>query len=587
MRLVFDLETDGYLNELTKIHCIAIRNADDPTQSWVYNPMWIERGIKQLESATEIIGHNILCFDIPAIKKIYPDFNIDNVKVTDTLVLSRLIRSDLKNDDYNSRMTMTEFPKKYLGSHSLKAWGLRLGLHKGDFGEQSDWSEWSEAMQEYCIRDVEVNVKLWQELKPHTYSQEAIEFEHRIADLCHRIGQAGWNFDIDQASKLFTELSAEKLKIEKDLKTLFPNWEVEEEFIPKVNNQKLGYVKGEVFIKRKEIQFNPNSRKHIEFCLRRKYGWKPEKFTLQGDAQISEATLGTLEYPEAQKLARSFMLQKRLGQLADGKNGWLRLVDSDGKLRHTINPNGTVTGRASSFAPNLQQVPSTRSEYGTEFRSLFKPEDGYTLIGSDLKSLELRCLAGFLQDGGAYAREVVNGDIHQKTADQIGISRSDSKTFAYALCYGGGDARLGSIIGKGAVEGRTLRERFYQANPSFKILLKAVKQAVDKKGYLIGLDGRHLPIRADYAALNTLLQSAGALICKKWIELIDLELKSQNLDASIIAWVHDEVAIQCKGDPEHVGNITRRLASEAGKAFNFTVPIDADFAVGSSWADTH
>ena len=587
MRLVFDLETDGHLNELTKIHCIATRNADDPSQSWVFGPQWIEQGIKQLEQASEIIGHNIVCFDIPAIRKTHPHFDIDGVKVTDTLVLSRLMRSDLKNDDYALGMTIAQFPKRMLGSHSLKAWGLRLGVHKGDFGEQTDWSEWSQGMQDYCEQDVEVNLKLWEALAPHTYSQQAIEFEHRIAELCHRIGQAGWTFDTSTAAELFAELSAEKTALEDELQTLFPNWEVGEEFIPKVNNKKLGYVKGEPFMKRKEVVFNPNSRKHIEFCLRQKYDWKPTKFTLQGDAQINEATLGTLPYPEAQKLARSFMLQKRLGQLADGKNGWMRLVDDDGKLRHTINPNGTVTGRASSFGPNLQQVPGGRSEYGNEFRQLFQPQQGYQLVGADLKGLELRCLAGFLQDGGAYGKEVVEGDIHQKVADQLGISRDNAKTFQYALCYGGGNARLGSILGKGPREGQALRDRFYRANPAFKLLLKAVKAAVDKRGYLIGLDGRHLPVRTDYGAVNTLLQSAGALLAKKWIELIDLELNSQQLDATIIAWVHDEVQIETKGDPDNVGNITRRMAQEAGRAFNFSVPIDADFGVGRNWSETH
>jgi len=591
MRLVFDLETDGHLNELTKIHCIATRNADDPNQSWVYGPNDIAQGIVQLTQASEIIGHNIVCFDIPAIHKTHPSFDIEGVKVTDTLVLSRLMRPDLKNDDYALGKTFEQFPKRMLGSHSLKAWGLRLGVHKGNFGEQTDWSEWSQEMQDYCEQDVEVNLKLWEALAPHKYSQQAIDFEHRIAELCHRIGQAGWTFDISKAAELFVELSNEKLALESELQTLFPNWEIEEEFVPKVNNKKLGYVKGEPFMKRKEITFNPNSRKHIEFCLRQKYGWKPVVFTPQGDAQINEATLGTLPFPEAQKLARSFMLQKRLGQLADGKNGWMKLVDEDGKLRHTINPNGTVTGRASSFGPNLQQVPSGRSEYGKQFRQLFKPADGYVLIGADLSGLELRCLAHFLRDGGAYAKEVVEGDVHTANMKAAGLkTRDQAKTFIYALLYGAGNAKIGSIVGRGAKEGATLRRQFLANFPAFKLLLKAVQAAVEKKGHLIGLDGRELPIRSNHAALNTLLQSAGALVCKKWIDLVDAELTKQNLDARIIAWIHDEIQVEVnpmKGDPEHVGRIIRRMAQEAGRAFNFSVPIDAEYAIGKDWSGTH
>ena len=145
---------------------------------------------------------------------------------------------------------------------------------------------------------------------------------------------------------------------------LFPPWTVTEEFVPKVNNATRGYKKGEVFLKEKEITFNPNSRRHIEHCLREKYGWKPTVFTPSGEAKVDESILSKLKYPEAQKLARIFMLQKRIGQLAEGKQAWLRLVDSDGKLRHSINPNGTVSGRCSSHHPNMQQVPSVRAEYG-------------------------------------------------------------------------------------------------------------------------------------------------------------------------------------------------------------------------------
>lgn len=588
-RLVFDLETDGYLDQTTRIHVIATRDIDNPDRSWVYGPHQIDEGIAQLAAANEIVGHNILGFDIPAIQKVRPFFTVDHLKVTDTLVLSRLIKCDLKNDDYNSRLTADVFPKKYYGSHSLKAWGFRLGVHKGDFGEQTDWSEWSQGMQDYCERDVEVTLALLQALEPEKFSADAIEFEHRIAEICHRIGQAGWTFDNQAAAELYAQLVLERDTIEEELRELFPAWTIETDFIPKVNNSKLGYEKGVPFTKQKTVEFNPNSRKHIEYNLRKKYDWKPQVFTLQGDAKIDETILASLPYEEAKKLARSFMLQKRIGQLAEGKNAWMRLVDDDGKLRHTINPNGTVTGRASHFGPNLGQVPATRAPYGGECRQLFQPAPGYTLVGADLSGLELRCLAGFLHqiDGGAYAKVVLEGDIHQTNADMVGIDRPSAKTMIYALCFGAGDTRLGQILGSGPQAGRALRQRFYKANPAFETLVRRVKNTAKNRGYLLGLDKRQLPIRSDHAALNVLLQSAGALLSKKWVELIDAELTKQNLDARIIAWVHDEVQIETKGDPEHVGRITRRMAEEAGRAFNFAVPIEADFNVGTNWAGTH
>ena len=586
MRLVFDIETNGFLDELTTIHCLALMNADDSKQTWVYGPGDIADGLERLSQATEIIGHNIISFDLPAISKVYPDFSTDGLLVTDTLVLSRLFHADLKNEDFLRNLTNDAFPKLLHGSHSLKAWGLRLGIHKGDFGETTDWSAWTQEMQNYCEQDVLVNHRLWEALAPHKWSQKAIMFEHRIADLCNRIGRAGWTFDTDKAAALYAQLSLEQSTIQEELQTLFPNWYIEEEFIPRVNNSKLGYVKGEPFIKRREVQFNPNSRKHIEFCLRQKYGWKPKAFTPSGDAKIDETTLRSLHYPEAQKLARSFMLQKRLGQLAEGKNAWLKLVDRDGKLRHNINSLGTVTGRCSSFGPNLQQIPAVRAEYGKECRQLFTVPNGHKLVGSDLSGIELRVLAAMLPDGGDYGREILKGDIHQANADAAGISRDQAKTMIYALCYGAGDQRLGQILGKGAREGRALRDRFYKANPAFSTLLRQIKQAVDKRGHLIGLDGRKLVVRG-HAQLNVLIQSAAALIAKKWLELIDLEIKSQGLPATIVAFVHDEIQIQTKGDPDHVGILARRMAQEAGRHFGLNIPIDAEYSVGLNWAETH
>ena len=393
----------------------------------------------------------------------------------------------------------------------------------------------------------------------------------------------------EKAGQLYAMLAKEKAELAEELKQLFPAWTIEEEFVPKVNNSKLGYVKGEPFIKTHTIEFNPNSRKHIEHCLRQKYNWQPREYTASGDAVVSESTLVGLPFPEAQKLARSFMIQKRLGQLAEGRNAWLKLVGNDGKLRHSINSNGAVSGRATHMNPNMSQVPSVRAAFGQECRELFGVPEGYSLVGSDLSGLELRCLAHFMQDGGAYAKEILEGDIHTANMKSMGLNdRSAAKTAIYCLIYGGGDTRLGEAIGGSAAEGRALRQRFLKAQPAYAGLVAAVKAAVNNKGYLVGLDGRHLPIRSDHAALNTLLQSAGALICKKWMQLIDSEIKRLGIDAQILCWSHDELQIQVKkGAEDDVCRVSGRMAAEAGKYFKIKIPIDAEARVGSTWAGTH
>ena len=125
------------------------------------------------------------------------------------------------------------------------------------------------------------------------WSQPSIDFEHKIAEICHRVGREGWTFDSHKAGELYAQLSIEKATIEDELQELFPPWTVEEEFIPKVNNARL-VRQGEPFIKKKEITFNPNSRKHIQYCLQQKYDWQPVDYTASGDAKIDETTLGVL-----------------------------------------------------------------------------------------------------------------------------------------------------------------------------------------------------------------------------------------------------------------------------------------------------
>ena len=369
-RLAFDIETNGLLPELDRIHCLEIKDVDSG-QEYSFGPQEVELGIDVLEKADEIIGHNILGFDIPAIQKIYPDFK-ERAKQTDTLVLSQLIKGDLKNEDFTYQPA--ELPKRLYGSHSLKAWGHRLHNNKGEI-ENNDWSTWSKEMQEYCRQDVNLTVDLFKHLDSAGWSDESIELEHQAAELCRRIGDAGWTFDMEKATALYGNLAHIRSKIDVELQDLFEPWEVSETFIPKRDNKTRGYVKDEPFEKKKIIEFNPNSRRHIEFCLTKKYGWKPKLLTQQGHAQIDETVLGSLPYPEAQLLSKMFLIQKRIGQLAEGKNAWMKLVDADGRIRHRIISAGTVSGRASHQRPNLAQVPVPQA-FGKECRGLFTVPEG-------------------------------------------------------------------------------------------------------------------------------------------------------------------------------------------------------------------
>ena len=586
MRLAFDIETNGLLDQLDMVHCIVAKDIETG-EVFSFNPTNLPHALELLSSAEELVGHNIMGFDLPALRKVYPDWRYEG-RVTDTLIASRLIHADLTGEDFTKNWLPEDLPKRLFGSHSLKAWGMRLTHFKDDY--DGGWSAWSQEMQDYCEQDVEVTYSLYKHLAIDDYSKKAIDLEHDLAAICEEIGNNGWTFDYTAATKLYSGLAQERAKLEAELQELFEPWEVHETIVPKVNNSKLGYEKGVPFTKTKVIEFNPNSRKHIQRCLVAKYGWKPKEWTPSGEAKIDEAVLTKLDYPEAKKLAHMFLLQKRIGQLAEGRQAWLKLYDeTDGKLRHTIVPNGAVTGRATHRSPNLAQVPATRAMYGKACRELFTVPEGYELVGSDLSGLELRCLAHYMGDDD-YTKQILEGDIHSYNQKAAGLpTRDQAKTYIYAALYGAGSLRLGQIVGGGAKEGTKLKQNFEKAVPAYRQLRDSVAIACER-GYLIGLDGRRLAVRSEHAALNTLLQSAGALICKKWLSLIFHELKREGLKdhAYIMAWVHDEVQIAVrKGYTNDAGHIARRMAKEAGEAFNLQIPIEAEYSVGRSWADTH
>ncbi len=580
---IFDLETDGLLDDVTTIHCMVIKDIDTgQSLGYTGRGIWTE-GIPKLEKADMIIGHNIIKYDIPVLKKL-GTFNPKG-EVFDTLVCTRLIWADIKQADF----TRTDFPRKLIGSHSLAAWGHRLGNYKGDY--DGGWEEYSDEMLEYCFQDVEVTYTLYEKIAVKNYSRQALELEHEVAEIIHEQEVAGFAFDTESAAKLYAKLSARKLELETELKETFPDWEVRTPFTPKVNNKKLGYEKGVPTYKVKTVQFNPGSRDHVANRLTTLRGWKPTDYTNDGKPKVDEMTLSKLPYPEAKVLVEYYTLIKRLGQLGDGRQAWLK-VERGGRIHGSCNTNGAVTGRATHAYPNVAQVPSCGAPYGKECRELFTVPKGMKLVGVDVSGLELRCLAHYMAryDGGAYGEDVVNGDIHTTNQKAAGLSeRSQAKTFIYGFLYGAGVGKLGEIVGKGAKEGTVLKKRFLAKLPALATLIERVQKAAER-GYIVGLDGRHLKVRSPHSALNVLLQSAGALICKQWMVEFNYALIEQGLKESCtqVAWVHDEIQLETKEDmSDEIGKLAVECIKRAGDAFSIRCPLDGEYNIGNNWAETH
>ena len=597
---VFDLETDGLYDEVTTIHCLVLHDLNRD-QTFTYGPDSIAAGLEHLATADVLIGQNILFYDIPVIRKLYPFYTFAAARIIDTLITTRLIWPKEKLYDMDTEQ-YTQVPPKLRGSPSLKAWGYRLSDYKISF---KDFKEYSEEMLAYCIQDVNVTTQLFKHTQKQTCSEAALKLEHDFALAIEKQIRSGFPFDVDACLDLVDDLRTKQATLEAHLKELFPPKKIETVFVPKVNNASRGYVKGQPFTKVMHEEFNPGSRQQIVDRLRTKYGWVPEKSTEKGNPSIDDDVLSALPYPEAKPLAEYMLIKKRLGQIADGNNAWLKLVnDETGCMHGDVVTNGCITGRCAHRNPNMGQVPAGYSEYGKECRGLFHAPDGWTLIGVDAKALELRCLAGYLAywDGGEYARVVTDEsiDIHVFNQEMFGVATRDiSKRLLYGLLYGCGGLKAGTIIDPNEKDESVLRKlgntainSFMQGIPALKELKDRIAHNIAKREYLIGLDGRPLFCRSDFKGLNVLLQSSGALIMKQVV--IELHNKMYDLgyfyghDWQQHGFIHDEIQVSCP--PVMVDTLTS-VALEAFTAsqqfFDFQCPIHGDAHVGYSWDQTH
>ena len=613
-KYILDLESDGLIPQMTKVHCIVLKNVEDGTViSCADQPGYhsLETALDYISEADLLVGHNIIKFDIPALKKIYSGLALKpTCQFYDTLITSRLFWPELEPID---RARWSHIEPKYMGRHSLAAWGERLGVAKIKFTENAKkdpavvnvWAEWSASMQTYCEGDVEVSDTLYRYMLSQNADPRSLELEHEFAIVMSRQEQFGFPFNEKAAFALVNTLKAERSEIDEQLQDVFPPV-VESRISPKTGRQ----------LKDKVTVFNPASRQQTAERLRALYPEITFASTDKGNPQVDDDVLEALgaRYPEAKILARYQLLNKRIGQIADGKEAWLKhcQVYGDGRIHGEVVTNACVSGRCSHKRPNMAQVPSVGHEYGAECRSLFYAPEGWQLVGADASGLELRALGAWLAyfDGGEYARLVSTDgfDIHTHNARLFGIYSTDSpiekatrvlsKRLIYCILYGGGARKTGSIVDPSGTEDQQYRigkktiDTFYKNLPAIKKLKDLIDERVDKRGYLSGIDGRRLQIRSKHSALNQLLQSTGAVTVKKATTILYNDLITRGLkfgkDWAFVAHVHDEFQTLVK--PEYV-ELYKELAIDSfrksGEYFDLKCPMTGESRVGQNWMETH
>jgi len=508
--------------------------------------------------------------------------NISRERIVDTLILSQLFD-----------------PNREKG-HSLAAWGHKLGMEKGEF---CDFTCLSKEMVDYCIQDTKITTKLYEHLinkEKKDFSDISIELEHKIRFVINEQQEHGFYLNMQKAHMLMTETKSKAKEIETEvLSDIKPRAKFIKKVVPKI---KLDGEMSSVGLKQipnyetvvggefSTVEFQPFNLASPQQIVERmqEYGWKPVELTPKGNPKVSERNLETVSAnaPKAlQQLAEWKMLETRWKTV----EAWIDAVDDDNRVHGKVRTMGAITGRMTHSKPNMANVVASYKPYGKECRDCWTVADtnNYSLVGIDAKGLELRMLAHYMDDA-EFTEAVVNGDPHTLNQKAAGLpTREAAKTFIYALCYGAGSQKIGSIINGSSRDGERLKQKFFKNMPKLSALIKKVQEYA-KRGYIRGIDGRRLLVRSPHASLNTLLQGAGAICCKQWSILLYEEIKKLELDAHLVNTIHDEQQYEChKKDVDKLCEIADTTMQEVGVRFNMNIVLNADAKVGTTWAETH
>ena len=546
-RICLDIETDGF--DPSHIWCVGTEDVDTgETRLFLESDRLKFREF--MRDVEEVLGFNVLQFDLPILDSLW-GVRVPVDQVTDVLILCQL-----------------EQPGRE-GGNSLEAWGGRLRFPKMDMEKEDFYRGYTEDMGIYCMNDVKLTVKLYHHITSvmsGRFSKDSIRLEHQVKAITSRQEVNGFYLDEFKAMSLSADFSERLTDITEKMQEIFPPKEIQ--------------LKTKV----KYEPFNPGSRKQIAERLMER-GWVPEKHTEKGNVVVDETTLASIDMDEAKVLAEYLMLQKRAAQV----KSWLEAIKpKTGRVHGRVLTLQTITGRMAHASPNMAQVPAVYSPYGAECRGCWTvPSDKKVLVGIDASSIELRMLCHYMKDED-YTTQVVSGDIHTYNQQLAELpSRDQAKTFIYALLYGAGAAKIGSIIGKGAAEGQEIMDRFFLNLSSFQDLKTKVNKAAER-GWIAGLDKRTLHIRTVHASLNTLLQGGSAILMKRALVIFDKLIKEQGLNAIFVANVHDEWQLEVDKDHgDMVGKLGVDAIKRAGDYYKLRCPLDGEYKVGTSWAETH
>lgn len=564
------------------------------------------------------------------------------------------------------------------------------GIIPADAPEGAEFKQHSPLMDVYCERDVDVNIKVFQSLlKEHKalygleapIASQAFKCGQKSFFLMSCQEYTGWKFDlpfaIELAQMLEDDMEVIRAEVEPQLPprnlkkaeekdytmpakpfkqdgTYSANWH---KWVAKHNGKKIEEGVYEFYGKKYEVVGKQlldiklpmemaNQDQMKDWFL--EMGWSPTMYNFKKgpdgkairDPKTRQLILTSPKMQEAGKICPN--LEAMEGEIVKQVVKWMSLRNRQGILRgwiehERIEYDGRLPGRRSGIASTHRQkhavicnVPKASEKvlYGKEFRSLFTIEKGMKIAAADASGIEARVQGhySFKYDGGSTATELLDGDVHSKTAKSVyedelkafditspDFNKEDSifkpyrdrsKNIFYAILYGAGDAKVASTAGLPESRGKEVSERFWAANEGTKKLKDALERywdTVGKKKHLPAIDGRILHTRKKSALLNTIFQSCGGIIMDYACCFMDMWLGDIYFDClrrpyylykgkvvRRVIYYHDEMSFECEeAVAEEVSQMIVKAIVKAGEFLKLKVPLAGEGKTGDNWKDVH
>lgn len=638
---VFDIEANGLTPD--KIHCMVFRSLDDK-QVDMFRPHQMKEAVAFMDGCDVLIGHNILSYDLPAIKKVL-GYEFKGKKV-DTLLMSRL-----QCPNRQAPLAARGDPKAMKSPHGLGCWGYRVGRGKP---EHDDWETFSEEMLHRCSEDTGINVAVYHELMKEAEGlpwRNAHMLTFKLFENLQKQEEAGWLVDqeymkrcirmLDKWIERIDAVLAKKLPLICDVLETKKDGEYNYVRKPFMKSGKysasvekhyagieiagrdletalVGLVGGPF----SRINYRPidlGSAAEVKDWMLSQ-GWEPAEWNLDDEGnQRSPKMPKDGEFPGVEgKEGKLYAKRAKASHRKSNIEGWLKRVREDGRLESRVT--GLADTRRAKHG-NIANVPNAEAFFGKQMRKGFVCREGWTLVSADAASCQDRMMAN--RAGNAeFTSMLLDGkkedgtDSH--TLAMIGInevlnrfklkpiSRGKAKNFNFGWTFGASDAKLGKMCGGTKEVGSEIREALRRVFPAKAALIdkitaewrKNAKRRMNRwnkmeyyDGWIAGLDGAPIFIKSEHAVLVYAVQADEAIYMTATYNLVHRYLAEKykwGEDYVVVCFYHDEITVECRDEiKEEIAKLIEKAFTAASNYFKLEVPQIGTAAIGKSWLDVH